>query len=74
MSTGFSWSLQHLIVPELSVTDSVSQSPTWEAVDGQARALPSDDETRCVGFPSMSSRRNRPSDWEGMALRAAGGR
>jgi hypothetical protein len=61
LSTGFSRSLQHMIVPELSVTDSFHSRRPGKAVDGQARALPSDDETRCIDSPSMSSGRNRPS-------------
>ena len=60
-TSGFSRSLQHLIVPELSVTDSFHSRRPGKAVDGQARALPSDDETRCIDSPSMSSGRNRPS-------------
>lgn len=73
-STGFSRSVQHLIVPKSSTTDSWHRRRPGETVHGQARALFSDDETRSLDSPSMSSRRNRPSHREAMALPAAGGR
>jgi len=51
---GFSRSLQHLIVQELSMTGSFHSRRPGEAVDGQTRALPSDDET-----PSIDSEARR---------------